>query len=101
MMILYKGSYSPAHQYLPNKPCKWDIKVLCITDSTTKYVYNFEIYCGRNDDAIGGGAPLVVGEGGLAQEVVLRLVSGLEGKGHVVKTDNYFSSVPLFLELAN
>jgi hypothetical protein len=40
-------------------------------------------------------------EGGLAQEVVLRLVSGLEGKGHVVVTDTYLSSVPLFLKLAN
>jgi hypothetical protein len=32
---------------------------------------------------------MVRGDGGLAQEVVLRLVSGLEGKGHVVVTDNY------------
>jgi hypothetical protein len=101
MMILYKGSYRPARQYLPNKPCQWGIKVLYLADSTTKYVYNFEIYCGRNDEAIGGGAPMVHGEGGLAKEVVLRLVSGLEGKGHVVVTDNYFSSVPLFSELAN
>ena len=29
------------------------------------------------------------------------MVSGLEGKEHVVVIDNYFSSIPLFLELAN
>jgi hypothetical protein len=44
---------------------------------------------------------MVRGEGGLAQEVVLRLVSGLEGKKHVVVTNNYFSIVPLFLESMN
>jgi hypothetical protein len=37
----------------------------------------------------------------MAQSVVLKLMVGLEGKGHVVVTDNYFSSIRLFIELAN
>lgn len=27
MMVRYKGKYCPIRQYLPNKPCKWGIKV--------------------------------------------------------------------------
>jgi hypothetical protein len=59
MMIIYNEIYCPARQHLPNKPCKWGIKVLCLADFTTKYDYNFEIYCSVNNDAIGGGAPMV------------------------------------------
>jgi hypothetical protein len=49
MMIRYKGSYCPARQYLPNKPCKWGVKVWCVADSSSKYVYNFDIYCGAQN----------------------------------------------------
>jgi hypothetical protein len=31
---------------------------------------------------------------------VLNLINGLEGKGHVVVTNNYFRSVRLYTELA-
>jgi hypothetical protein len=48
MMIRYKGSYCPVRQYMPNKPEKWGIKVWCVADSTSKIVYNFEIYCGKD-----------------------------------------------------
>jgi hypothetical protein len=37
----------------------------------------------------------------MARNVVLGLVDGLEGKDHVPVTDNYFSSIGLFMELAN
>jgi hypothetical protein len=45
MMIRYKGSYCLARQYMPNKPEKWGVKVWCMADSTSKFVYNFKIYC--------------------------------------------------------
>jgi hypothetical protein len=101
MMIRYKGSYCPAHQYMPNKPEKWEVKVWCLADSKSKFVYNFEIYCGKNPNGPKGQAPTHVGEGNLARNVVLGLMEYLEGKGHVVVTDNYFSSISLFTELAN
>jgi hypothetical protein len=91
MMIGYKGSYCPARQYLPQKPQKWGIKVWCLVDSTSKYVYDFEVYYGWNDAQTVLEPPGV--EGGLDTHVVLRLVEGLQGKGHVLTTDNYFSSV--------
>ena len=36
----------------------------------------------------------------MAHNMVLKMVEGLDGKGHVVVTDNYFSSVGLFTDLA-
>lgn len=45
--------------------------------------------------------PLVVrGEPRLAHNVVMDLVQGLEGKGHVLVMDNFFSSIGLFTKLA-
>jgi hypothetical protein len=100
MMIRYKGSYCPARQYLPMKPCKWGIKVWCLADSSTKFVYNFDIYCGRNQVGPDVPRPIQHGEASVAHNVVLKMVEGLDGKGHVVVTDNYFSSVGLFTDLA-
>ena len=62
------------------------------------YVYNFDVYCGRN---LEGNIRILVccGNPLLAQEVVLNLVGDLYGKGHVISMDNYFSSIPLFKEL--
>jgi hypothetical protein len=34
-------------------------------------------------------------EGNLAKEVVLKMVDGLDKKGHVVIMDNYFTSIGL------
>lgn len=35
----------------------------------------------------------------IAHDIVLQLMDGLHGKAHVVFTDNYFTSIPLLLEL--
>ena len=73
----------------------------CLADSKSKFVYNFEIYCGKNANGPEGQAPICVGEGNMASNVVLGLMEGLEGKGHVLVIDNYFSGIRLFTELAN
>ena len=39
------------------------------------------------------------GEAGAAYGVVMKLLRGLEGKGHCVVMDNYFCSIPLFEDL--
>ena len=99
MMIWYKGSYCMARQYMPNKPEKWGIKVWCVADSISKFVYNFEIYCRKDPNLPEGQARVRTGEGNMARNVVLGLMVGLEGKGHVLVCDNYFSSIGLFMEL--
>ena len=50
MMVHCKGTYCPTPQYMPKKSQKWGIKILCLAYSVSKYVYNFDIYCGRNLD---------------------------------------------------
>jgi hypothetical protein len=97
MMICYKVSYSPIRQYMPNKPQKWGLKVWCLADTVSKY--NFAIYCGKSMENVL--QPTSRGEPRLAHNVVLNMVEGLDGKGHVVVMDNYFSSVGLFTEMAS
>ncbi|XP_039764250.1 piggyBac transposable element-derived protein 4-like [Pararge aegeria] len=45
-MILFKGR-SSLKQYMPLKPIKRGYKVWCCCDSSTGYLYNFEIYTGK------------------------------------------------------
>jgi hypothetical protein len=47
MMVRYKGSYCPIRQYMPKKPEKWGIKFWVLTDSVSKFIYCFDIYCGK------------------------------------------------------
>jgi hypothetical protein len=128
MMVRYKGTHCPIRQYMPNKPLKWGLKVWYLACSVSKYVWNFDFYCGKNatrnlaanpivnppivplevpivnalldpnepqvvppiplvePEVVQPPQPLVPprarrGEAKLAHEVVLKLVSGLEGKG--------------------
>ena len=77
---------------------KWGIKIWYLANSTSKYVYNFDIYCGRNLDAqarVDGHR----GESTVAHEVVTKLAIGLKYLGHCITMDNYFISIPLFIEL--
>jgi hypothetical protein len=61
----------------------------------------FRNYCRKNANGLEGQAPAHVGEGNMARNLVLGLMEGLEGQGHVLITDNYFSSIGLFITLAN
>jgi hypothetical protein len=99
MMIRYKGTYCPLRQYMPQKPQKWGIKVWCLACSVTKFVWNFAIYCGK-EEAISTVEPIARGEPKLAHKVVVELSRDIEEKGHVIAMDNFFTSVGLFKELA-
>jgi hypothetical protein len=100
MMVRYKGSYCPIRQYMPKKPEKWKIKFWVLADSSTKFIYWFDIYCGKNLEAeVRVEAPSR--QGGSAYGVIMHLVQGLEGKGHCVVMDNFFTSIPLFRDLAS
>jgi hypothetical protein len=80
------------------KPEKWGIKIWCLADSITKYVYDFDIYMGKNNVATQD-PPLPRGGGNLAQGVVLKLMDGLENEGRMVVMDNFFTSIELFQKL--
>lgn len=96
-MIPYKGKYCPVRQYMPRKPTRWDVKVWYLADAQEKYVYDFQIYTGSKfRDALLG---CVRGDAKSGHDVVLQLMEGLHGLSHMVCTDNYFTSIPLLLEL--
>jgi hypothetical protein len=98
MMVHYKGSYSPIRQYMPKKPEKWGIKFWVLADFTSKFIYCFEIYCGKNLEAeVRMKGPHA--EAGAAYGIVMKLLMELEEKGHCVVMDNYFCSIPLFQDL--
>jgi hypothetical protein len=115
-MVMYKGQYCPVRQYMPKKPVRFGIKVWAAADAISKYLWNFEVYCGKHgnpcedevtsDEEIcttgvmeNGASCSGKGEGFQGRNVVKDLLKGLEGRGHIVTTDNFFTSVPLFLDL--
>jgi hypothetical protein len=100
MMVRYKGIYCPIRQYMPKKPEKWRIKFWVLADSGSKFIYCFEIYCGKNLEAKVR-FQFLHAEGGATYGVVMKLLASLEGRGHCVVIDNYFSFVLLFRDLAS
>jgi hypothetical protein len=55
--------------------------------------------CGK-EEAISTVEPIARGEPKLAHKVVVELSRDIEGKGHVIAMDNFFTSIGLFKELA-
>lgn len=87
-MIRFKG-VSSLKQYMPAKPIKRGFKVWVRADSVTGYVYEFQVYTGKNDN----NTP----ELGLGANVVKALTKSLideKVQAHVA-FDNFFSSYPL------
>ena len=77
-------------QYIPMKPTKRGIKVWVCADPHNGYVNDFNVYTGKDSDG-----PTK----GLAEKVVKALVEPLYGMNHTVYMDNYFSSVPIYMDL--
>jgi hypothetical protein len=115
-MIMYKRTYCPIRLYMPCKPIHFGLKVWAATNALSKYLWNFEIYCEKhgnphdddnlsestNEDMSGGEFGVLrsgKGEGFQGHNVVMQLLKDLVGKGHIVTIDNFFTSVPLFLDL--
>jgi hypothetical protein len=107
-MIMCKGKYYPIRQYMPKKPIRFGLKFWAAADALSKYLWDFEVYCGK------GGISMTMtvyptlqyvlqrrdqGKGFSGHNIVKDLMKDLVGRGHIVTTDNYFTSVPLFLDL--
>ena len=86
-MIPFKGRLAFKH-YMKAKPTKWGIKVFVLADATNGYIRTFQIYTGKSLE-------------GLCTKVALDLMSGLEGSGLHLYTDNYYTSPSLYLHLYN
>lgn len=88
-MVPHKGRLS-FKQYIKNKPTRWGIKLWVLCEAKTGYVYNFDVYLGKEEGNV---------EHNLARRVVRKLVSPIEKKCHHLYMDNFYCDPHLFLEL--
>ena len=89
-MINFKGR-SSIKQYLPLKPIKRGYKVWCLCDPITDYLFNYQIYLGKEETS---GKEIPLGEG-----VVFDLISGHNFQGKHLYFDNFFTSLRLLENL--
>ncbi|XP_049632818.1 piggyBac transposable element-derived protein 4-like [Suncus etruscus] len=87
-IIPWKGLFG-FRQYIPGKTHKYGIKLykLCLPGG---YTYNLDIYSGND---------ATIMEKTHANDVVMKLMSGLLFEERIVFTDSYYTSVPLAEEL--
>lgn len=84
-MAKFKGR-SSLKQYMPLKPIKRGVKIWSRCDSSTGYVYDLNIYCGKEEDQQ---------EGTLGERVVNKLVSSITANQVTLCFDRFFTSVKL------
>jgi len=80
-LVTFRGR-CPFCQFIPSKPGKYGIKIWALCDSVTSYVYNMQVYTGRQ-----AGQNREVNQG---QRVVLDLISGLEKSERNVTCDIFY-----------
>lgn len=91
IMIKGKGK-NPIKQYLPMKPIKRGSKIWALACSDYAYVYDMQVYLGKQGNT----------EHGLAHRVVTDLcLLNLGPNNHVVYMDNFFTGIPLIRQLEN
>jgi hypothetical protein len=80
---------------MPKKPSKYGIKIWMMCDCATKYMMNWKVYLGKENNEVARG---------LVSGVVCTLVQPISGQdraGRNVTTDNFFTSVDLAHQLKN
>ncbi|CAB3246685.1 unnamed protein product [Arctia plantaginis] len=91
-MVKFKGR-STLKQYLPNKPIKRGFKIWARCDSSTGYLFEFEVYTGKkdNDTEFGLGAAVV-------NSLCKVLIEEKIENAHVT-FDNFFASTQIMQSL--
>lgn len=84
--------------YMPKKPAKYGIKLLCMTDAHSSYLYNAYIYCGKESD----GSTLSAEERKLQipTQAVVRLTKCIFKTNRNVTFDNWFTSLEVAQHLS-
>jgi hypothetical protein len=95
-MISYNSKFCAFKQYLPLKPITHGIKVWCLCCSVTKFVLNWEVYVGAENERL---QKLPLHACGSGAGVVTRLTQGWKEKWHTLVMDNFFTSPMLFEDL--
>lgn len=78
---------------MPSKPAKYGLKLQCLTDARTRYVYNTYLYCGKGSDSMG--LSQEEKKYGITTQAVIRLCKPLYGTNRNITTDNWYTSLDL------
>ncbi|KAG8222624.1 hypothetical protein J437_LFUL002618 [Ladona fulva] len=84
-LVLFKGHLG-FKQYIPSKRHRFGMKLFILCDCETGIVLDMIVYTGKKTDIIWSS------ELGLSGEVVKKLMGNYLGKGHILYTDNYYTS---------
>lgn len=64
---------------MPKKSLKWGVKVWCVVDSKSKFIYDFDIYYGKSQTSLKSKA-FTIKKQNLAYWIVIELTRGLDNK---------------------
>lgn len=83
--------------YMPKKPARYGIKIMCLTDARNNYFFNAYIYSGKGSDSIS----LSESEKKLKipTQAVIRLSKPIQKSNRNITADNWFSSIEVVQEL--
>lgn len=87
-MVLWRGQLI-SRQYIPGKRHKYGVKLYLLRD-VSGYVWNTLIYCGKDDISSGLRH---------SEAVVMKLMQNRLDCGHKLYVNNFYTSVPLAVEL--
>lgn len=91
-LVPFRGC-CPFRQYMKNKPAKYGLKILTMSDSKTFYVKTMEVYVGKQPQD----SPYEISN--KPKDVVLRLTRTIHDTLRNITADNWFSSIPSVKEL--
>ncbi|GBN25163.1 PiggyBac transposable element-derived protein 4 [Araneus ventricosus] len=91
MLIPFRGKCAFT-QYQPKKSQKQGIKIFALVDTNSRYVFNLEIYAGKQPDGVYAVSYDSV-------DVVTRLITPISGTGRNITGGNWFTSFPLIKTL--
>lgn len=84
--------------YMPNKPTKYGLKVMMLTDARTGYAFNAYIYSGKGSDGMNLSASQKKAWS-IPTQAVMRLAEPIYGTNRNITADNWFSSLQVVEEL--
>ncbi|GBP22712.1 PiggyBac transposable element-derived protein 4 [Eumeta japonica] len=92
MLVPFRGRFF-LMIYMPNKPAKYGLKLMCLCHAENGYFYNCYIYCGKGSD----GESLTDEEKKfmVPTQAVLHLTQPLHGSNKNITCDNWFTSIQL------